>query len=309
MRERLWLLGFGLALLLAACGGQGGGGNGGGGGSNGGTAGTVNTPGGPVQVSLQGGTFTQGPSHDQVNASGYQTPYGGIAFTARLPQAGGTLTVTLTFPQDIPQGAVLLKCLNGACNPIPGAQLQGRTATFRVQDGSPLDADGQANGQVRDPVALGVAQGGSGQPFALYPTTLQVSQGGVAEIQVTLQPGSFLRDRVILVPVVPDPNRQDGGDVAFGFSLYPASFVLGTSPIQGRLTLSVGPDVPPGTYTLRVFASSGLTGTYQDIQVQVTQGSPSRPSLTLEASYPFKGPSELGFQGVALCTRQNLHRA
>ncbi|MFN4071125.1 MAG: choice-of-anchor U domain-containing protein, partial [Thermus caldifontis] len=114
------LLALLLSLLLAACGGNTGGGS---------TSGTANTPGGPVQVTLQGGSFTQGPTSAQVNAQGFQTPYGGISFTAQVSQAGGTLTVTLTFPQDLPQGAVLLKCLNGNCTPIQGAQLQGRTAT------------------------------------------------------------------------------------------------------------------------------------------------------------------------------------
>jgi len=121
----LWLTG--LAFLLAACGGQG---TGGGGGN---TNGSVNTGNGTVQVSLQGGTFTQGPQAASVSAPGYQTPYGGIAFTAQVPR-GGTLTVTLTFPNPIPQGAVLLKCKGNpqSCNPIQGAQLSGNQATFQV---------------------------------------------------------------------------------------------------------------------------------------------------------------------------------
>ena len=62
--------------------------------------------------------------------------------------------MTLTFPSPIPQGAVLKKYLNTAWQDVPGAQLSGNTATYQVQDGGPLDGDGQRNGQVVDPVAL-----------------------------------------------------------------------------------------------------------------------------------------------------------
>jgi hypothetical protein len=52
----------------------------------------VNTPGGPVQVALQGGTFVQGPTPQSVTPpQGFQAPYGGIAFTAQVAQ-GGSLT-------------------------------------------------------------------------------------------------------------------------------------------------------------------------------------------------------------------------
>ncbi|BCZ90415.1 choice-of-anchor U domain-containing protein [Thermus thermophilus] len=122
----------------------------GGGGGGGGSSGSA----GGVQVSLQGGTFTQGPTAQNVSPPpGFQAPYGAIAFTAQVPQ-GGTLTVTLTFPSPIPQGAVLKKYQGNAWQDVPGAQLSGNTATYQVQDGDPLDGDGQRNGQVVDPVAL-----------------------------------------------------------------------------------------------------------------------------------------------------------
>jgi len=146
-----------LALLLGACGFSGGGGGGGGS-----SSGTVNTPGGQVQVALQGGTFVQGPTPQSVTPpQGFQAPHGGIAFTAQVAQ-GGSLTVTLTFPQAIPQEAVLKKYLNNAWRDILGVQLSGSTATYQVVDGGPLDADGQANGQVVDPVALLVSGSGGG---------------------------------------------------------------------------------------------------------------------------------------------------
>jgi hypothetical protein len=148
--------------------------SGGGGGGGGSSSGTVNTPGGQVQVALQGGTFVQGPTPQSVTPpQGFQAPYGGIAFAAQVAQ-GGSLTVTLTFPQAIPQGAVLKKYLNSAWRDIPGVQLSGSTATYQVVDGGPLDADGQANGQVVDPVALLVpSSGGGGAPQISFEPSVQ----------------------------------------------------------------------------------------------------------------------------------------
>jgi CSLREA domain-containing protein/uncharacterized repeat protein (TIGR02543 family) len=135
-----------------------------------GTSATVTTPGGQVQVGLQGGTFTQGPTAQNVTPpQGWQAPYGAIAFAAQVPQAGGSVTVTLTFPQPIPQGAQLWKFVNNQWLAVPNAQLSGNTATFQVQDGGPLDADGQANGQVADPVALLVPQPGPGAQRLFLP--------------------------------------------------------------------------------------------------------------------------------------------
>uniref|UniRef100_UPI001F07DC84 COG1470 family protein n=1 Tax=Thermus caldifontis TaxID=1930763 RepID=UPI001F07DC84 len=256
-----------LSLLLAACGGNTGGGNAP-------TTGTVNTPGGPVQVALQGGSFTQGPTSAQVNAQGFQTPYGGIRFTAQVPQTGGTLTVTLTFPQDLPQGAVLLKCLNGNCTPIQGAQLQGRTATFQVRDGGPLDADGQANGRIQDPVALGVPN--PDFTLSLNPTSLTVQQGGSGTTTLTLTPQNGFTGQVSLTL-----ERQDGSPAPQGISLSPTSVsVTGPNPVTQALTLSVAQGVQPGTYPLRVKATSGNLSRTANLSLTV-QAPPPAPDFTL----------------------------
>ncbi|WP_337845176.1 choice-of-anchor U domain-containing protein [Thermus sp.] len=148
------LLALDLALLLAARGG-GGGSSGGGGG----TTGTVNTPGGSVSVSFQGRLIVQSVTPPP----GMEAPYGAIAFAATVSQAGGSLTVTLTFPNPIPEGAALGKLVSGDWQTLADANLNfgGTTATYTVQDGSTLDGDGQADGRVVDPVALLVPSGGA----------------------------------------------------------------------------------------------------------------------------------------------------
>ncbi|GAA6751959.1 hypothetical protein Thermus77311_24390 [Thermus antranikianii] len=222
-------------------------------------------------MALQGGSFTQGPTSAQVNPQGYQTPYGGISFTAQVPQAGGTLTVTLTFPQDLPQGAVLLKCTSStACNPIQGAQIQGRTATFQVRDGGPLDADGQANGRIQDPVALGVPAPSPDFSIALNPDALTVPQGGSGTTTLTLTPQNGFTGQVTLTL-----ERQDGTPAPSGIGLSPGSVnVTGSGPVTQTLTVSVGSSVATGSYALRVKATSGDLTRYANLSLQVTTPEP-----------------------------------
>lgn len=134
-------------------------GSGPGGGPSGSTSATVSTRGGPVQLSLQGGVFAQNP--DTVNVAPpprYQLPYGAIGFVARLPQAGGTLTVTLTFPNALPNGARIYKRVGTDWQDVTAqVTISGSTVTLSVADGSPWDADGQRNAEVRDPVAVALS--------------------------------------------------------------------------------------------------------------------------------------------------------
>ncbi len=161
--------------------------SGGGGGSD---TGSVNTPGGQVQLVLQGGTFTQGPTSQNVSPpQGFQAPYGAIAFTAQVPR-GGTLTVTLTFPNPIPQGAVLKKYLNNTWQDVPGAQLSGSSATYQVRDGGALDADGQANGQVVDPVALLVSN--TSTAFSTWMKTYGTPQRDSVRGAIQVADGGYL---------------------------------------------------------------------------------------------------------------------
>ncbi|MDM7266268.1 MAG: choice-of-anchor U domain-containing protein, partial [Aquificaceae bacterium] len=109
-----------------------------------GNTGSVNTPNGQVNISIQNGTFTQ-PPQSQTNIpplpSGFSAPYGAISFKAQVPQ-GATITITINFPQAIPQGAKLYKLINNQYIEVTNVQFAGNTATFQVQDGSSLDADG-----------------------------------------------------------------------------------------------------------------------------------------------------------------------
>ncbi|WP_460362840.1 choice-of-anchor U domain-containing protein, partial [Thermus antranikianii] len=140
-----------------------------------------------------------------------------------------------------------------ACNPIQGAQIQGRTATFQVRDGGPLDADGQANGRIQDPVALGVPAPSPDFSIALNPDALTVPQGGSGTTTLTLTPQNGFTGQVTLTL-----ERQDGTPAPSGIGLSPGSVnVTGSGPVTQTLTVSVGSSVATGSYALRVKATSG----------------------------------------------------
>jgi hypothetical protein len=241
--------------------------SGGGGGGGGSSSGTVNTPGGQVQVALQGGTFVQGPTPQSVTPpQGFQAPYGGIAFAAQVAQ-GGSLTVTLTFPQAIPQGAVLKKYLNNDWRDIPGVQLSGSTATYQVVDGGPLDADGQANGQVVDPVALLVpSSGGGGAPQISFEPSVQPPlyfvRGEVSPERdlgdLVVQPGTY-RGRLTLEVLRRSNDTYLPSDE---YRLEPdVVTITGSEPIRTPLKLrQLRPPMYPVTYYL-VFQVKGEDGT------------------------------------------------
>ncbi|BBL81815.1 choice-of-anchor U domain-containing protein [Thermus thermophilus] len=235
---------------------------GGGGGGSGGSSGSA----GGVQVSLQGGTFTQGPTAQNVPPpQGFQSPYGAIAFTAQVPQ-GGTLTVTLTFPSPIPQGAVLKKYQGNAWQDIPGAQLSGNTATYQVQDGGPLDGDGQANSQVVDPVALLVPA----PTFTLSdpsPNPVSVTQGGTATFQVTLTSQNGFQGEVSLSLVDGQDPVPQGLSIA---STNPSPISLSpNAQVQVTVTLSADAQVSPNTYRLTLRAQGGSVTQEKPLTVQV----------------------------------------
>ncbi|MDW8018267.1 MAG: choice-of-anchor U domain-containing protein [Thermus sp.] len=139
---------------------------------------------------MEGGSFLDGPRAVTLNAQGYRFPYGGLSFTARVAEPGGTLTVTLSLPRVVP-GMVLVKCTETSCFPVE-AQFQGNSVRFRVQDGGPLDADGRPNGEVRDPIGLGEP------PFTLEAREAEarLAQGGRANLSLRITPREDFEGRV-----------------------------------------------------------------------------------------------------------------
>lgn len=100
--------------------------------------------------------FTPSAAVSPAPPTGYTYLYSAAGFTAMQCAPGSDLTVTLTFPNPVPAGAVLMK-YNAALTP-PWQPLtpviSGNQATYTISDGSTRDNDGAVNGEFVDPVLL-----------------------------------------------------------------------------------------------------------------------------------------------------------
>jgi hypothetical protein len=83
-----------------------------------------------------------------------------IAFDVTGIPVGGSVSVTLTFPAGVAPNAYL-KC-TPTCARFDGAFINGRTVRLALTDGGAGDADGVADGVIRDPGAPGRFESGGG---------------------------------------------------------------------------------------------------------------------------------------------------
>lgn len=78
-----------------------------------------------------------------------------VNFTMTGCAPGEVVTVSLDLGTALPPGTAAYK-VGAGWSRIPGATVSGGTIRYEVRDGGPLDADGQVNGTIVDPVAVGV---------------------------------------------------------------------------------------------------------------------------------------------------------
>lgn len=129
---------------------------------------TLSTPRGDVVLAV-GGAWGITSTHQTPAATPLPSessyPYGQMGFRAVGP-AGGSLTVTLTFPSPIPAGSKLLKYTGSAWVEWPTTPDGPNALSFTVSDAQNLGATGAATGDINatpgiidDPVALAVPLG------------------------------------------------------------------------------------------------------------------------------------------------------
>ena len=133
------------------------------------TQATGTTPGGPVTASITGGTclgYQNGSAQFTVPAGapvGETFPYGVFGFTALNCGAGGTVTITLTYPAALPTGTKYWKNINGTwVDWTSKVTITGNTVVLTITDGGAGDTNPNA-GQISDP---------SGPAFAGGPTPI-----------------------------------------------------------------------------------------------------------------------------------------
>jgi hypothetical protein len=96
--------------------------------------------------------------------------------------------------------------------------------------------------------------------IALNPQSLSLTPGSSGDIQLTLTPRGGFTGTVNL-ELVGAPN---------GVGLSPTSLAVSTGPVSQTLTLSVGSNVAPGNYALRLRASSGNLVKEADLALTVS---------------------------------------
>ena len=116
----------------------------------------VTTPGGAVNAGITSGSFITTQAATPTNPpAGQSFPYGVFGFTAATNTLGGSITITLTYPQALAAGSKIWKNINGTWldytsnvtfNP------SRTTITYTIVDGGPFDSDGVVNQSVTDPI-------------------------------------------------------------------------------------------------------------------------------------------------------------
>jgi hypothetical protein len=117
------------------------------------------TPGGTVNISITGGGFVAGSTQFTAASNppaGKTFPYGVFDFTAQTT-AGGSVVVTITYPQPLPAGTQYLKSINGAwVDWTSRVTVSGSTVTLPLTDGQYGDTN-PASGLITDPFGPAVS--------------------------------------------------------------------------------------------------------------------------------------------------------
>lgn len=152
---------------------------------------TQTTAGGTVNLQISGSScvFTTTTNGGAPMPAGYALPYGQIGFQATGCAAGGSTTVTLTFPGPVPAGAMLLKYTGSGWALWPSIPAGANALSFTVTDAQAAGSTGAATGDLNatpgvidDPVALAVPVNSTAIPtlqtWALLLTSLLALLGG-----------------------------------------------------------------------------------------------------------------------------------
>ncbi|MEI6153833.1 MAG: CFI-box-CTERM domain-containing protein, partial [Deltaproteobacteria bacterium] len=99
------------------------------------------------------------PSLNQTNKpTGYMFKDGVVSYNLSGVPIGGTVLVSLTFPSGIPAGSRIYKVSDSSgFYQFTNVTINGNTATLTLTDGGAGDNDGVADGNISDPVGVGIS--------------------------------------------------------------------------------------------------------------------------------------------------------
>jgi len=133
------------------------------------TSASGSTPGGPVTATITGGTclgYANGSAQFTVPTNppaGQTFPYGVFGFTVLECATGGTVTITLSYPQPLPDGTRYWKNIGGTwVDWTNQVTITGNTIVLTITDGGEGDTNPNP-GQISDP--SGPAFGGGPTPI------------------------------------------------------------------------------------------------------------------------------------------------
>jgi predicted extracellular nuclease len=119
---------------------------------------------GNVTVAISGGgplcgftavQFIDAASLPDLPPGRFEFPYGLVDFVAGQCDGGSSLTVTITYPAEVPSSRAFFK-YDGSWSQYPAA-VNGPVVTYTITDGGAGDLDGTADGVFTDPAGLGHA--------------------------------------------------------------------------------------------------------------------------------------------------------
>lgn len=187
-------------------------------------------------------------------------PYGIFSFTVLLKNIGGTVTVTITLPDDMPQGTKYWKCQNGEwvdATSLLGSDDGDNVLTLTLTDGGLGDADGEANGVIDDP-------GGPSIPIPLSTLTGEgkkaVETAGFTSSYLRITPPQVSPNQAVEVVINVANTGGESGSRAV------ALYINGKAEQSQTVTVAPGSSqnviftvtkATPGTYNVLVEGQSG----------------------------------------------------
>jgi hypothetical protein len=180
------------------------------------------------------------------------------------------VTITITFPSDVPANTQYWKCINGQwvdATSILGSNNGDSVITLTLTDGGPFDADGQANGTIVDPGGPAVVIVAPASA-PIRPPIPKPAQMAVQYLNITPQQTSASQPVTISTNVVNTGDQPGSLNVVLKINGKVEQTRLvslgphGTQPIKFTVTRA-----QPGTYTVDVggqqdsFTINGAGGT------------------------------------------------
>ena len=185
-------------------------------------AAAVNTTLGPVAFDTDAGSIQDlkavNPADVSCTLAAYTFPYGLFSYNIINLRPGQAVSVTISFPNDMPLNTKYFKCNNGIltdCSSFTNRR-DGHTLVLNIIDGGPGDSDGVANGTIIDPGGPAIFNSGisTRPPFSSASVAAPPPQAPVALSNIYVQSASLSASKVTPgTPVTVTANVANRGTV------------------------------------------------------------------------------------------------